>query len=179
MPKVENEFMTADIEEEETMLSEEEQKQELLENEDAMLQALFDSADYVKGETRTFEITRYGKVYFTFTVTPLSEAMVTDIRKKYTRYTKNKRMGTKVAEEVDTPKYKSSLIYNSTIPEDKERIWDNRRLWEGLRKKGINIVNALDVVDAILLPGEKTMIIEELDNLSGYDENSQIETVKN
>ena len=77
------------------------------------------------------------------------------------------------------------MIYNSTIPEDQEKLWDNKQLWEGLRKQGKYIVNALDVIDAVLLPGEKDRIMDELDQLGGYDEDSpkemeeKIESAKN
>ena len=90
-----------------------------------------------------------------------------------------------MGEDLDVSKFRSSMIYNSTIPEDHEKLWDNKRLWEGLRKQGKYIVNALDVIDAVLLPGEKDRIMDELDKLGGYDEDSpkemeeKIESAKN
>lgn len=170
--------------------TEEETKQHVLQNENSLLEGLLAAADYAANETMTFDITRKGVKYFSFTVHPLSEETMFKIRKKYTKYIKNKRAGIKVAEEVDTAMFRCSVIYNSTIEHDKERIWDNKTLWEGLRKKGFVIVNALDVIEAVLLPGEKEMIMENLDKLGGYTsdddedddldlESKQIETAKN
>ena len=43
-----------------------------------------------------------------------------------------------------------------------------------------HIINALDVIDAVLLPGEKENVLTVLDELSGYDtEEAKVETAKN
>ena len=77
-------------------------------------------------------------------------------------------------------KYRSSLSYNATVAEDKEKLWDNKSVQEGLRRKGKHIINALDVIEAVLLPGEKERILEVIDELSGYgSESAQIDTAKN
>lgn len=153
--------------------TEEETEQQVLQNEDNLLDGLLAAADYAVNETMTFDITRKGVKYFSFTVHPLSEEMMFKIRKKYTNYVKNKRAGIKVAEELDVAMFRCSVIYNSTVERDKERIWDNKILWEGLRKKGFVIVNALDVIEALLLPGEKDMIMTNLDKLGGYTDDDE------
>ena len=94
-----------------------------------------------------------------------------------------------MADELDSPKFRSSIIYNSTIEKDKEAIWDNKDPWRRLEQKGHTIVNALDVIEALLLPGEKDRIMDALDRLGGYadeeeeefinDEDKRIETAKN
>ena len=85
-----------------------------------------------------------------------------------------------MAGELDAAKYRSSVIYNSTVEEDKEKLWDNKKIWEGLRAQGKPIVNALDVIEAVLLPGEKDKIMEMIDELNGYDnEDLKIQTAKN
>lgn len=169
--------------------SQDETQQQIRENEDAFLEGLLAAADYAANEEMTFEINRGGKKFFSFTVTPLSEKTLHEIRRKYTSYEKNKRLGIKVAGELDTAKYRSSVIYNSTIDSDKEKIWDNKNLQETLKGKGYHIINALDVIEALLLPGEKEKIMEALDRLGGYtddedegfigDEEKRIETAKN
>ncbi len=161
------------------MTSEEEQEY-YRENEKDFLESLLEAADFVTDEVKEIQIIRKGTVAFSFRVHTLSEEEVNDIRKKYTKYAKNKRNGVRVAEEVDTAKYRSSLIYNSTIDEDKKKIWDNRTLWKALEAKGRVIINALDVINTMLLPGEKDRIIDTLDDLNGYNsEISSEETAKN
>lgn len=159
--------------------TEEETEQQILENEGTLLDGLLAAADYASNEELTLNITRNGKRYFSFTVHPIPEEMMQEIRKKYTRYEKNRKNGMVISEELDVAKFRSSVIYNSTVEADKERIWNNKQLWEGLRKQGKNIVNALDVIEAVLLQGEKERIMKALDQLCGYDEEGLIETAKN
>lgn len=167
----------------------EETRQQIRENENSLLEGLLAAADYAANEEMTFEIKRGGKFFFSFTVTPLSEETINNIRKKYTKVTKNRRAGIKVADELNVPKFRCSIIYNSTIDKDKAAIWDNKDLWRGLEQKGYTIVNALDVIEALLLPGEKDRIMEAIDRLGGYaddddeeiigDEDKRIKTAKN
>lgn len=176
-------------------MTEDEKRENIRENEDSLLDRLLAAADYAKNETMTLTIRRpdlsapdnpyeSDKVkmitFFKFDVHALSEDELTQIRKKYTKYTKNRRTGgPKMVEEVDMVKFRSSVIYNATVEADQERIWNDKRLWDGLRKQGHHIVNALDVIEAVLLPGEKDKIIDALDKLGGYDEENQITEAKN
>ena len=46
--------------------------------------------------------------------------------------------------------------------------------------KGICIINALDVIDAVLLPGEKDRIMDIIDDVNGFNnEELKAETAKN
>jgi hypothetical protein len=75
----------------------------------------------------------------------------------------------RVANDVDSPSYRASLIYNSTIDEDKRKLWDNDRLKQGLTRQGKSIINALDVINTVLRPGEIDYIISILDQVNGFD----------
>ena len=55
------------------------------------------------------------------------------------------------------------MIYNATIAEDQEKLWDNKQVQEALRRRGKHIINALDVIDAVLLPGEKEVTLTALE----------------
>ena len=163
-----------------SMETEMDEREMYRENEDNFLEGLLAAADDAANDTVKVDIVRDDKHYFSFSIHPLSEEQLFEIRKKYTKYEKNRRAGIKVAGEVDTAKYRSSVIYNSTVPADQQKIWDNKKLWEGLRKQGKVIVNALDVVEALLKPGEKDRVMEAIDDLSGYGtEDLQVETAKN
>lgn len=92
----------------------------------------------------------------------------------------------KFAEETDNAKFRSSLIYHATVEEDRTKLWDNQQVWDGLRKQGVLVVTALDVIEAVLLGGEKDRVIDEINKLSGFDsenleevENKMEETAKN
>ena len=67
-----------------------------------------------------------------------------------------------------------------TVAEDQEKLWNNKNIQEALRKKGKKIINALDVIEAALLPGEKEKVLTTLDELCGYDtEEDKVNTAKN
>ena len=86
----------------------------------------------------------------------------------------------KVTDGMDNAKFRSSLIYNATVAEDQEKLWNNKNIHEALRKKGKKIINALDVIEAALLPGEKEKVLTTLDELCGYNtEEDKVNTAKN
>ena len=150
-------------------LTEEEKRETILANEDDYLEGLLAAADNAANDTKKIEIIRNERKYFSFSIHSLTDEMLKDIRKKYTKYTKNRRQGIRVADELDMPKYRASVIYNSTTEEDKAKLWDNPAVKKGLEAKGICIINALDVIDAVLLPGEKDRIMEIIDDVNGFN----------
>lgn len=132
----------------------------IIKNEEDYLEGLLAAADDAANDIKKIDIIRNERKYFSFRIHSLSDEMLKDIRKKYTKYTKNRRQGIRVADELDLPKYRASLIYNSTTEEDQAKLWDNPAVKKGLEAKGICIINALDVIDAVLLPGEKDRICD-------------------
>lgn len=150
-------------------LTEEEVREDILEHEDDYIAGLLSAADNVDAETTTIEIIRNQKKYFAFRIHALTEEELADIRKRYTKYAKNRRQGIRVPEELNTPKYRASLIFNSTVEEDQKKLWDNPVIKKGLEAKGKTIINALDVIEAVLLPGEKERIMDILDEINGYN----------
>ena len=152
-------------------------RQVILQNEDEAIRHLLgmipDEKDEDADQNKTLEIYRSvhgeSRIFIAFTVHPLSTVQLDDIRKKYTKYDKNRRNGIKVATGTDSPRYRASLIYNSTVESDQRKYWDNQKLWKGLEAKGKVIVNALDCINATLLPGEIDYIIDQLDNLNGFN----------
>ena len=155
-------------------------KADMAANETDYLAGLLDAAEDAEEETKKIEIVRNGKLYFAFSIHALTDETLYDIRKKYTKYVKNKRTGTKVSEGMDSAKFRSSMIYNATVAEDQEKLWDNKQIQKELSQRGKHIINALDVIDAVLLPGEKENVLAALDELSGYaTEEAKVETAKN
>ena len=66
-----------------------------------------------------------------------------------------------------------------TAKEDRDKLWDNKSVWDALNDKGCQIMNGLDVIEYTLKSGEKDKIIEAIDKLSGYDSNNLEEVAKN
>ena len=158
--------------------SEKETQGQLLTVENDFISGMLAAAAYKNDELRQINITSDGKLYFSFKVHALGEEEANKCRKKYTKYVRNKQIGIKFAEETDTAKFRSSLIYHATVEEDRIKLWDNQQVWEGLRKQGVLVVTALDVIEAVLLGGEKDRVIDEINKLSGFD-SENLEEVEN
>lgn len=123
-----------------------------------IVDALLEAAEYkLHREQRTVVIKRGGKNLFSFRVEGLTEDQWRTCRRNNLR-----RHGR--GEELDGARFLSQAIYMATIDEDKH-IWNNREVWEK-----IGAVTGSDVVNAILLPGEKSRIGEVLEELSGYND---------
>ena len=158
--------------------TEEENKTLIRMNEDDFIQGLISAADYAKDDTQRIEIARNGKVLFAFEIRPLSEEEYNKCKKKHTKYVRNKQFGMKLPEETNTVKFRDALIHTATVEADREKLWDNKKVWESLRAKDLQIMNGLDVIEYCLKAGEKDKIIECIDSLSGFEENIE-EVAKN
>ena len=163
------------IEENTEVLTPEEQRDELLFNEDEILKAI-SGKEIAETLTETIEVV-IGKTKFRFRIRPLSEREWDKCRERNTKYQKNRRLGgMKLPESTDTTGYHSELIYTATVDEDKARLWDNKRFW-----KELNAVTGKDIVDKLIpLAGKKQAIVDRIERLSGFDEEDETEeAVKN
>lgn len=143
--------------------------------EDDILGGLLAAASYktYEDDIATIEIVRGGAVVLSFRIRPMGEEEYLQCKKANTVYKKNKNIGTRVADHVNAARYRCQLIYEATVEEDREKIWDNHRAWEKL-----SVVNGIDLIEVVLKAGEKDMIIDKLDEISGYQPTLE-ETAKN
>lgn len=140
---------------------------EMIQAETGIVEALIEAAAYKADmEQRKVVIRRNGKFLFSFRVTGIDE----DVWRKCRR--QNLLNRGKPNEELNGGRFLSQVIYEATVDEDKA-IWNNHAVWDKL-----GAVTGVDVVDAILLPGEKTRIAEILEDLSGYNVETD-ELIKN
>ena len=145
----------------------EEMQAEARANEDDLLNGLLAAANYKDDENETVEIViaRGGRDLFSFRIHPLSEDDFNRCRKRCTKYVKSKsQAGIRVPEEVDTVRYRCMLIYEATVPEDRAKVWDNKKLW-----KAKDLATGIEAVDILLKAGEKNAICDKLDAISGYE----------
>lgn len=156
-------------------MTEETKKENIRMNESDILASLIAAASYKYDEEDAVEIKikRKGKDIISFKVRPLSDEEYQDCKKSCTTYKKNKQLGTKVAESVNVAAYRSSVIYTATVNKDREKIWDNKAAWNKL-----GIATGRDLVDVVLKAGEKDMILDKIEEISGFQPNVE-ETVKN
>ncbi len=149
--------------------SKDETQNQLRTVENDFIAGMLEAAEYRTKETRKIEIIRDGKLFFSFHIHAVGEEEADRCKKRHTKYVRNKNIGLKFPEETDSPRFRSSLIYNATDEKDRAELWDNKKVWNGLSGQGYPIVNALDVIEAVLLGGEKAQIIEEINKLSGFE----------
>lgn len=159
--------------------SEEDTRALIRANEEDFIQGLIDAAEFASEETQRIEIIREGRLYFAFNIRPLSSEEYEKCRKKHTKYVRNKQLGMKMPEDTNRVKYQSEIIYAATVDEDKEKLWDNHKVWNALNAKKDRIINGLDVIEYTLKAGEKDRILEAIDKLSGYESNNLEEVAKN
>ncbi len=159
-----------------TTLAAEEAQAAARANEDDLLTGLLAAADYKNDEDETVEIVinRKGRNLFSFRIHPFSEEDYNKCRKFATKYVKSKtQAGIRVPEEVDSVNYRCKLIYEATVPEDRAKVWDNKKLW-----RAKDLATGIEAVDLLLKAGEKNAICDKLDTISGY-EMTEEEVAKN
>ena len=161
--------------ENEEPMTEEEVKEELLINEDEILKALNDQKQHDDMVEKIAVV--FGKTKFTFRIRPLSEKEWDKCRERNTKYQKNRRLGgIRLPESTNTTGYHSDLIYTATVDEDREKLWNNKKLWSA-----VGALTGTDMVDKLIpFAGKKQQIVERIERLSGYDDEDEYEdTVKN
>lgn len=135
-----------------------------------IVNALMEAGSWRKDETRReIIIRRNDRDVFTFNIEPVDEDTFRKCRRQNTR-NKGKR-----TEELDDARFLSQLIFTATTEEDKNRLWRNAAI-----QKKLNVQTAIDVVNYVLKPGEKTKIAEVIADISGYeDEDTLDDIIKN
>lgn len=141
--------------------------EEILMNEDELIAGLLQAADFQQTEEylKRVEIKRGGKILFSFRVHPLSEEQTQEIRRRCTRYApdpRGQRYG-RVEIETDIVKLRSTKIYEATALEDQKLLWNNKKVMDKL-----NCVDPVDVIDQVLMAGEKDAVVEVIDGISGF-----------
>jgi hypothetical protein len=156
-------------------LTQEEQNTLLRTYEDDILGGLLAAADFRenKDEIHPVEVVRDGVLYIKFHIRPLSEEEYFKCKEKHTTFVRNRQLGTRVPERVDTNMYRNALIYEATTAEDRAKIWDNKEAW-----KKLNVLNGKQLIGLVLKAGEKDAILDRIDEISGYSTTME-ETAKN
>lgn len=149
-------------------------KNDLIQHEPELLRGLLAAGDDRQAETITIEIARKGRVYFTFRLRPLSETEWDQCQEQATKYKRNRRLGgITMPERTDAARFRSLLIYTATDEGDRKALWDNKQAWQHF-----DVTNGADLIDAVLMAGEKDAVIQRLEDISGYGGDLE-ETAKN
>ncbi len=140
-------------------------QEEILENEGNLLSDLLELANRKDNEAfyREIEIKVEGKVKARFRLRPLTADEVERCVKQATKYVK--RPKGKPEKELNARLYQSILIYTATVLEDQKKIWENVQL-----KQSLDVLDNFDTVDKLLLPGEKSAVMEVISEMGGFDQ---------
>jgi len=150
-------------------------KEEILMSEDELLRGLIEAGTEKDDEStyRKIQIKRKGEVKFEFRIRPLSEAESIACHDNATRFAPRKRGQPKREIETNFSEFRSWLIYTATVDEDRKKLWDNKTAQDRL-----DVLQSVDMIDAVLLPGEKERVIDVINEISGYSDDIE-DTAKN
>lgn len=153
--------------------------QEVIEmTEEELIAGLLAASDFETDEDNLVpvEIRRNKKLFFKFHIHPLSEKEMQKIRKKSTDRYKNPagKHLPKIEGDIRIDEFRSRKIYASTTDEDRAKLWDNPVVKKGLEKKGKDIFEPWEVIEAVLMAGEKQQISELIDDISGFGEEESL-----
>lgn len=126
-----------------------------------------------KDSYERIQIRRKGKLFFEFRIRPISEEESVECREKATKFAPRKRGQPKREIETNAAKFRSWLIYTATVDEDRQKTWDSKEAQDAL-----NVLTGVDMIEAVLLAGEKDQVIDRINEISGYGEEA-LETAKN
>lgn len=142
-------------------------QEEILMSEDDLIAGLLEAADFKNAESlqKKIQIKRNDKVLFEFRIHPLDEEETQEMRRKCTKYAPNPngRNLPKIEVSTDYVKMRSMKIFNATVPEDQEKVWNNKKIKEKLK-----VLDPLEVIELVLMAGEKDAIVDQIDAISGY-----------
>ena len=153
-------------------------QEEVMMTQEELINGLLAASDFDKDENliTPVEIRRAGQLFFNFHVTPLSEKELMRLRKLSCPKFKSKTV--KNHFEYGDPRldeFRSRKIYAATTPEDRAKLWDNPQAKAGLIAKGKTIMESWEIIDAVLMAGEKSKVAELIDKISGFTDDEPLE----
>ncbi len=154
-------------------------KEDILMNESDILRGLIEAGREKENENayEKIQIRRGGVLKFEFRIRPLSEDETNACLDHASKFAPRRKGQPKRKIETDSAKFRSWLIYTATVDEDRKKTWDNKQAQEAL-----DILHGVDMIDAVLLAGEKDAVISRIDEISGYgsdDGETPDDTAKN
>jgi len=154
-------------------------KEDILMNESDILRGLIEAGREKENENayEKIQIRCGGVLKFEFRIRPLSEDETNACLDHASKFAPRRKGQPKRKIETDSAKFRSWLIYTATVDEDRKKTWDNKQAQEAL-----DILHGVDMIDAVLLAGEKDAVISRIDEISGYgsdDGETPDDTAKN
>ena len=161
--------------EEQTDGVEQPSQEQILMSESELLRGLIEAGTEKDSEAayERIQIRRNGKLKFEFRIRPISEDESLACHDHATKFAPRNRRQPKREIETNMSKFRSWLIYTATVDEDRAKLWDNKQA-----QQAFNVLQGVDLIDCVLLSGEKDRIIDRINEISGYSDEAD-ETAKN
>ena len=112
-------------------------------------------------------VERHGKVHLIFRVRPISDDEYHRCVKRATYTLPKKSRRDRETKEVNHSMLNSHVIYTATVDADRMKVWENRTAQEKL-----GVMQGVELIDKILLMGEKERILEVIERISGFGDES-------
>ncbi len=150
-------------------------QEQILMSESELLRGLIEAGTEKDSENayERIQIKRGGKLKFEFRIRPISEEESLACHDHATKFAPRKRGQPKRGIETNMSKFRSWLIYTATVDEDRAKLWDNKQA-----QQAFNVLLGVELIDCVLLSGEKDRIIDRINEISGYGDEVD-ETAKN
>lgn len=145
-------------------------REEVLMNESDILRGLIEAGREKENESsyEKIQIKRGGALKFEFRIRPLSEDETNACLDRASKFAPRRKGQPKQKIETDSAKFRSWLIYTATVDEDRKKTWDNKQAQDAL-----GVLYGVDMIDTVLLAGEKDAVLERIDEISGYGNDSE------
>lgn len=140
-------------------------QEEILMNENELLAGILELGGR-KDEALSYhkiQIKRNGVVKLEFRIRPVTEDETQSCLKMARKYAPTRPGQPKKVIETNNTKLRSLIVYTATIDEDRAKIWDNKSA-----QTALNILTGWEMVDKVLLAGEKDRVIDKIDEISGF-----------
>ncbi len=139
-------------------------QEEILMSEKDLLQGFLklDKERNLSESYRKIQIRRRGELLIEFRVRPVTEDESLSCWRRATKYAPGKPGQPKIAIDTNVALFRSWLIYIATVDQDRAKTWDSKKVQEAL-----NVLQGVDIIDKVLLAGEKGSVIDAIDEISG------------
>ncbi len=134
-----------------------------------LVSSLLKAADYKASDDAKVEaeIRRNGEYLFSVHLHPIGEDELQQARRHATEYARNPQgpRYPKIEKGLNGSLFNSWMIYLATTDEDQKQIWGSKAV---MSKYGLQL--PVESIDAMLLIGEKTMLIDTVSRISGLED---------
>jgi len=111
------------------------------------------------------QIRRGGVLKLEFRIRPITEDETQVCLRRSNKYAVTKPGQPRKVLDTNNAKFRSLVLYTATVDEDRAKVWDNKTAMETC-----GVFEGWEMVDKVLLIGEKNRALDKVDEISGFDD---------